>query len=79
VLAKVYRDRLLVELDQQFPGYGLASHKGYCSQEHLEALARLGPTPLHRKSFNPVAQRLLPFDSFDSFDELEEGPIPVMQ
>jgi ribonuclease HII len=80
VLAKVYRDRLLVELDQQFPGYGLASHKGYCSQEHLEALARLGPTPLHRKSFNPVAQRLLPFDSFDdSFDELEDGPIPVMQ
>ena len=79
VLAKVYRDRLLIELDQQFPGYGLASHKGYCSQVHLEALARLGPTPLHRKSFNPVAQRLLPFDSFDSFDELEEGPIPVMQ
>jgi ribonuclease HII len=85
VLAKVYRDRLLVELDMQYPGYGLASHKGYCSQEHLEALARLGPTPLHRKSFNPVAQRLLPFDSFDaldspeSFDELEEGPIPLMQ
>lgn len=82
VLAKVYRDRLLVELDLQYPGYGLASHKGYCSQEHLEALARLGPTPLHRKSFNPVAQRLLPFDSFDSldsFDEVEEGPIPLMQ
>jgi ribonuclease HII len=62
VLAKVYRDRLLVELDQVFPGYGLARHKGYCSQEHLEALARLGPTPLHRKSFSPVAQALLPFD-----------------
>ncbi len=62
VLAKVYRDRLLVELDTQFPGYGLASHKGYCSREHLAALARLGPTPLHRKSYQPVAQRLLPFD-----------------
>jgi ribonuclease HII len=62
VIAKVYRDRLLVELDSQFPGYGLANHKGYCSLEHREALARLGPTPLHRKSFSPVAQSLLPFD-----------------
>ena len=62
VLAKVYRDRLLVEFDSQFPGYGLASHKGYCSREHLAALARLGPTPLHRKSYQPVAQTLLPFD-----------------
>ncbi|HEY1903669.1 MAG TPA: ribonuclease HII [Terracidiphilus sp.] len=62
VLAKVHRDRMLVELDSQFPGYGLASHKGYCSPEHLAALARLGPTPLHRKSFSPVAQTLLRFD-----------------
>jgi ribonuclease HII len=62
VLAKVHRDRLLVELDSQFPGYGLASHKGYCSPEHLAALARLGPTPLHRKSYSPVAQTMLQFD-----------------
>jgi ribonuclease HII len=61
ILAKVYRDRLLVELDGQFPGYGLASHKGYCSAEHMEALARLGPTPLHRKSYSPVAQTLFDF------------------
>ncbi len=61
VLAKVHRDRLLVELDAQFPGYGLASHKGYCSPEHLAALARLGPTPLHRKSYQPVAQSALQF------------------
>ena len=61
VIAKVYRDRLLVELDRQFPGYGLASHKGYCSLEHREALARLGPTPLHRRSFSPVAQTMLNF------------------
>jgi ribonuclease HII len=59
VLAKVHRDRLLVELDAVYPGYGLARHKGYCSQEHLEALRRLGPTPLHRKSYAPVAQRML--------------------
>ncbi len=62
VLAKVHRDSLLVELDRQFPGYGLARHKGYCSPQHIEALARLGPTPLHRKSFNPVAQAFFQFD-----------------
>ena len=59
VLAKVFRDRLLVELDRVYPGYGLARNKGYCSREHLDALRRLGPTPLHRKSYAPVAQRLL--------------------
>jgi ribonuclease HII len=62
VLAKVYRDTLIVELDRLYPGYGLASHKGYCSREHMDALARLGPTPLHRKNWSPVAQTLLPFD-----------------
>ena len=61
VLAKVHRDRLLVELDAVYPGYGLARHKGYCSPEHMEALRRLGPTPLHRKSYAPVAQTALQF------------------
>jgi ribonuclease HII len=70
VLAKVHRDRLLVELDAVYPGYGLARHKGYCSPEHLEALARLGPTPLHRKSYQPVAQRLLQFPT-----EIELGEV----
>jgi ribonuclease HII len=62
VLAKVHRDRLMVEFDLAFPGYGLAQHKGYCSAQHMEALARLGPTPLHRKSFSPVAQAAFRFD-----------------
>ena len=61
ILAKVYRDRMIVELDSQYPGYGLASHKGYCSAEHVAALARLGPTPLHRKNWSPVAQTMLEF------------------
>ena len=61
VLAKVYRDRMIVELDAVYPGYGLARHKGYCSAEHLEALKRLGPTPLHRRSYRPVAQTALQF------------------
>lgn len=65
VLAKVHRDRLLVEFDAVFPGYGLARHKGYCSREHMAALARLGPTPQHRKSYQPVAQRMLAFDQLE--------------
>lgn len=56
ILAKVYRDRLITELDQQYPGYGLAQHKGYPTAAHLAALERLGPSPLHRRSFHPVAQ-----------------------
>lgn len=63
ILAKVYRDRLIVELDSQYPGYGLAKHKGYGTAAHMEALARLGPTPLHRKNWSPVAQTLLAFSS----------------
>jgi len=62
ILAKVYRDRLLVELDLEYPGYGLAQHKGYPCPAHKEALERLGPTALHRRSFQPVEQSLLRFE-----------------
>lgn len=55
VLAKVHRDRLMVEMDALLPGYGMARHKGYPTPEHLRALRRLGPTPHHRRSFAPVA------------------------
>jgi ribonuclease HII len=61
VLAKVHRDRLLVDLDGEFPGYGLARHKGYACPAHKAALELLGPTPLHRKSFQPVLQAELQF------------------
>jgi ribonuclease HII len=70
VLAKVFRDRLIVELDGQYPGYGLASHKGYCSAEHMAALARLGPTPLHRKNWSPVAQTMLEFPALLELGEI---------
>ncbi|MCU0936266.1 MAG: ribonuclease HII [Gammaproteobacteria bacterium] len=56
ILAKVARDAEMVELDARYPGYGLAGHKGYPTREHLEALARLGPSPIHRRSFAPVAK-----------------------
>ena len=62
VVAKVYRDRRMCELDAEYPGYGLASHKGYATPEHREALKNLGPSVLHRKSFMPVAQADLPWD-----------------
>jgi ribonuclease HII len=75
VLAKVYRDRLLVEWDKEFPGYGLARHKGYGSPEHLAALTRLGPTPLHRRSFHPVSQAFLRFDKSIVCETAVEEPI----
>jgi ribonuclease HII len=54
ILAKVSRDREMQLLDAQYPGYGIAGHKGYPTAIHLEALRRLGPTPIHRRSFGPV-------------------------
>jgi ribonuclease HII len=54
IIAKVARDEILCGLDQQYPGYGFASHKGYGTTAHREALAVLGPCPIHRRSFAPV-------------------------
>ena len=54
VVAKVHRDARLRQMDTEFPGYGLARHKGYGTPEHLDALRRLGPTIEHRRSFAPV-------------------------
>jgi len=56
ILAKETRDRMMEVLDQKYPGYGLAQHKGYGTAAHLRALAALGPCPEHRRSFAPVAQ-----------------------
>lgn len=58
IIAKVSRDREMVALDAEYPGYGLAGHKGYPTKAHMAALAKLGVTPIHRKSFAPV-RRLL--------------------
>jgi ribonuclease HII len=56
ILAKTHRDLRMDEWDGIYPGYGFAQHKGYGTPEHLEALKRLGPTPLHRHSFAPVRE-----------------------
>ncbi|MEO1819496.1 ribonuclease HII [Pseudomonas sp.] len=58
ILAKVARDREMLELDQQYPGYGIAGHKGYPTPVHLAALRELGATPIHRRSFGPVRKAL---------------------
>ena len=56
ILAKVTRDREMAALDREYPGYGFARHKGYPTRDHLEALAELGPSPIHRRTFGPVAE-----------------------
>lgn len=54
ILAKVSRDNNMRELDRQYPGYGFARHKGYCTKEHLAAINKYGVLPIHRKTFAPV-------------------------
>jgi ribonuclease HII len=54
IIAKVTRDRMIAEYDQEYPGYGFAEHKGYGTKAHMDALRHKGPCPIHRKSFRPV-------------------------
>lgn len=58
IVAKVERDRLMVALDEDYQGYGFAQHKGYGTPQHREALARLGPSVIHRVSWRPMRQRM---------------------
>ncbi len=60
IVAKVTRDRLMVQLDGRYPGYGFARHKGYGTGAHRAALARLGPAPIHRLSFAPLSRFAVP-------------------
>ncbi len=62
ILAKVTRDRLMIAYDTEFPEYGFAKHKGYGTAQHLAAIRRHGPCPIHRLSFQPLAQMGLPLD-----------------
>lgn len=58
ILAKVWRDRLMTELDHYFPGYGLSQHAGYPTPQHLSAISALGPSPIHRFSFGGVKEHV---------------------
>ena len=64
ILAKVVRDREMIEFDKQYPGYGLADHKGYPTKFHIDALVRLGITEIHRKSFAPVRVQIEQIELF---------------
>lgn len=68
ILAKVNRDREMQAMDLLYPGYGLAGHKGYPTAEHLDALTRLGPTRIHRRSFAPVRA---------AFEALAQSALPT--
>lgn len=59
IVAKVHRDAIMLRLEREHPGYGFARHMGYATREHLHALARLGPSPMHRRSFAPCSQLAL--------------------
>jgi len=74
ILAKTARDALMLEMDEQYAGYGFASHKGYGTPAHLQALQRLGPSPIHRRSFAPV--RACSGDDLDiySIDYFDDCP-----
>ncbi len=56
IIAKVTRDRLVVDMDKDYPGYGFAEHKGYGTEGHLKCLREKGPCPLHRRSFSPIGE-----------------------
>ena len=59
IIAKVHRDHIMDQYDKEYPGYGFASNKGYGTAEHIEAIHRLGITPIHRKSFEPVKSMVM--------------------
>ncbi|UCC81320.1 MAG: ribonuclease HII [Candidatus Zixiibacteriota bacterium] len=54
ILAKTHRDKLMIQLEKRYPGYGFSKHKGYPTKEHISNLEKMGPCPVHRKSFRPV-------------------------
>lgn len=58
IIAKVTRDRIMIEMDSEYPGYGFAGHKGYGSAAHLEAIRRIGPSPIHRLTFGGVKEHV---------------------
>jgi ribonuclease HII len=76
ILAKVARDRLMVEMDQRYPGYGFASHKGYRAPVHAEALLTLGPCEIHRMAWGPVRLALMGKDPLLAFEDALQDELP---
>jgi ribonuclease HII len=76
ILAKVARDRLMVEMDGLYPGYGFASHKGYHAVTHAEALRTLGPCEIHRVNWGPVKLALMGKDPLTAFADAVQDELP---
>ena len=76
ILAKVARDRLMVEMDGLYPGYGFASHKGYRAPVHAEALLTLGPCEIHRMAWGPVKLALMGKDPLVAFEDAIQDELP---
>jgi len=76
ILAKTARDRLMTEMDEAYPGYGFAGHKGYRAQVHADALLRLGPCPIHRLSWAPVRLALMGKDPMLAYEEATQAELP---
>lgn len=79
ILAKTARDRLMVEMDAVYPGYGFASHKGYRARIHADALLQQGLTPLHRRAWGPVKLALLGRDPMLAYEDAIQDELPLEQ
>jgi ribonuclease HII len=77
ILAKVARDRLMAQMDEVYPGYGFAKHKGYRAPIHAEALLSLGPCEIHRMSWGPVKLALLGKDPMLAYDDAIQDELPL--
>ena len=77
ILAKTARDRLMAQMDETYPGYGFAGHKGYRAPIHAEALLRLGPCPEHRLSWGPVKLALMGKNPMLAFDDAMQGELAL--
>jgi ribonuclease HII len=77
ILAKTARDRLMAQMDETYPGYGFAGHKGYRAQVHADALLRLGPCPIHRMTWGPVRLALMGKDPMLAFDDAMQGELAL--
>jgi len=76
ILAKVARDRLMIEMDQRYPGYGFAGHKGYRAQVHADGLLNLGPCEIHRLNWGPVKLALMGRNPMEAFADAAQDELP---
>ena len=78
ILAKVARDRVMIAMDEQYPGYGFAGHKGYRAAVHARGLLALGPCPQHRRAWGPVKLALMGRDPMLAYDDAMQDELPLV-